>query len=175
MGAFDVKADDIIVIRNPKWEPHEQVRARTTVLVADEEWVTNQLIKIKQEMQSQGNRAFRRAKSSMSIEAQLGAANRLWVSRMLVDWTFTKDGLPMPCNLESVKLLRQDYLDYIYEQIMAAQPHEEDEETEQGGEEEDPTMSGALRSIDGEIDRHEDRPFQEAQTNRNYLLQPPKF
>ena|SRR5579859_4610998 len=153
MGAFDVKADDIITIRNPKWDAHESVRTRTTVLVADEEWVTNQLVKIKQDAQQQGNRAFRRQKNNMNMEAQLGAANRLWVFRMLVDWTFTKDGLPMPLSLESIKQLRGDYLDYIYEQIMKAQP--KDEDTEQGEDEEDadPTLPVALHSINGATSR----------------------
>src|SRR4051812_47515818 len=106
MGAFDVKADDIITIRNPKtWDSHEQCRARTTVLVADEEWVQNQLVKIKQDAQSQGNRAFRRQKNAMSFDAQMGASKRLWVFRMLVDWTFQKDNMPMPLSLESVKQL----------------------------------------------------------------------
>lgn len=169
MGAFDVKADDVIVIKGPKWEPHESCQARTTVLVADEEWVTNQLVKIKQEAQAQGNRAFRRQKNNMSMEAQIGATNRLWVFRMLVDWTFTKDGVPMPLTLESVKQLRQDYLDYIYEAIMAAQPKDEEEETEQGDDETDPTSSGVLPTISGVSNRVAKEQSSET-GKRNFLL-----
>lgn len=168
MGAFDVKEDDIITIHGPKWDAHEQVLARTTVLVADEEWVTNQLMKIKSDFEGKGNRAFRRSKqASMSLESQIGAANRLWVFRMLKSWTFTKDGQPMPLSLESVKMLRQDYLDYIYEQIMKAQPKDEDEETEEDDEEEGtPFTASASHSIADEIS--DDYPVKK-KPSRNFL------
>lgn len=97
MGAFDVN-DDIIVIRNSKWESHEECRARTTVLVKDEEWVQNQLVKIKSDIQQSSNRAFRRQKQPMNFDAQIGATKRLWVFRMLDSWTFTENGLESPMS-----------------------------------------------------------------------------
>ena len=167
MGVFDIREDDIFEIHHPSWG-NEYCRARKTVVVADEEWVNNQLIKIKNDFQNQGNRAFRRSKQAMSIDAQIGATNRLWVFRMLVDWNFTKDGMPMPLKLEAVQQLPQSALDYIYEQIMAEQPKDEDEqgENEEGT---DPTSTPAIASTNGASSRVTKDLSNEAGT-RNFLL-----
>lgn len=168
MGVFDIREDDIFEIRNPKWG-NEYCRARATVVVEDEEWVNNQLIKIKQDAQQTGNRAFRRQKQPLSFDAQMGATNRLWVFRMLVDWTFTKNNMPMPLSLEAVKQLPQHVLDYIYEQIMKVQPKDEDE-TEQGEDENDtdPTMKPVSLSIVGAVSKAEKK--QSSETGpRNFL------
>lgn len=170
MGVFDIKADeDIITIQNPKWD-NEYCRARTVVLVADEEWVQNRLVQIKNDFQETGNRAFRRQKQAMSFDAQIGATKRLWVFRMLKEWNFTKDGLPMPLKLEAVQQLPQHVLDYIYDAIMAAQPKDE-EDTEQGGEEDetDPTLHFASDFIDGGLSSHMKEQSNETGA-RNFLL-----
>ncbi|HET8910677.1 MAG TPA: hypothetical protein VFN23_04390, partial [Ktedonobacteraceae bacterium] len=128
MGVFDEKQDDIIIIRDEKnWEPHEQCCARTVVKVADFEWVQNQLVLIKQTANKSRRGAFQRD-AQMDIQAQTGAADRLWVFRMLVDWTFTKGGQPMPLSLEAVKQLPQHVLNFIYNKIQEAQPKEDGEE-----------------------------------------------
>lgn len=181
MPAFDAPRDreDIIIIRDEKhWDPHESARARTVVRVADEEWVKNQQIFIRPK---KGNRAQRRAQGGLQrqdadvdIKNQLGAVNRLWVQRMLVDWTFTKDGMPMPISSESMKLLDQSYVDYIYEAIMDAQPKDpDDDDTEQGEDEdddsdEDPTLDAASLSIVGEMSNLDEEQPEEPSV-RNYL------
>lgn len=171
MGAFDTN-DGIITIHNPKWDAHETVTVRTIVTVADEIWVKNQFLKIQQTGKKKAARGgIQQTDASVEMQSQLGAANCLWVFRMLKSWTFTKGGQPVPVSLEACKQLRQDYLDYIYEQIMAAQPKDEEEETEQGEDDddaEDPTLLDASDSIDGEMSNLVEMPSEEP-TIRNYL------
>lgn len=173
MGAFDTNTpDSLLVIHNPKWDAHETVTVRTIVTVADEIWVKNQFLKIQQTGKKKfGRGGIRHAGADVEMQSQLGAANCLWVYRMLKSWTFTKNNQPVAVSLEAVKQLRQDYLDYIYEQIMAAQP--KDEETEQGEDEdddsdEDPTSDAASLSIVGEMSSL-DEEQSDGHSIRNYL------
>lgn len=174
MGVFDIPKgkDDIIDIRNPEWDEGEQCRARKTVLVKDREWVENQQLQIKR---ARGNRQQRRhggfqQADDIDIQAAFGEVDRLWVFRMLVDWTFTKDGMPMPLTLEAVRELPQDVLNYIYDEIMDAQPKpKEPPKAKQGGKEsENPTLIGASGSIVG-VSSKEDREPSDESGSRNYL------
>lgn len=179
MGAFDANREDVITIRNSRWEPHESCRARTIVRAGDEEWVLNQQMLIQQK---KGNRKQRRAggfrkqdEAELDIKSQLGATNRLWVQRMLVDWTFTKGGQPIEISSESMKLLEQSYVDYIYEEIMKHQPHEEEEEKGDDGDDgyseeadDSPFFGDASTSTDGGMNRHAQEELQGS--HRNFLM-----
>lgn len=172
MGAFDTDTQDsLLTIRNPKWDAHESCVVRTIVKVSDEIWVKNQFLKIQQTGKKKfGRGGIQQQTGDVEMQSQLGAANCLWVYRMLKSWTFTKNDMPMPLSLEAVKQLRQDYLDYIYEQIMAAQPKDETEQGEDGDDDddEDPTIEPVSTSIDGAMNLDElEQP--EEPTIRNYL------
>jgi hypothetical protein len=122
MGAFD-QIDDTITIHSDKWDAHEQVTARAVATVADEEWVNNQvLIMKKAEKKNKG----------LDFDSQLGATRRLWLERMIVSWTFTKNGQPVPVSKAAINKLPSKYADYIYEQINAA--NEDPDEEEDGGD-----------------------------------------
>lgn len=156
MSAFDIDGDDIITVHGKDWDVHESCRVRTVIRAGDQEWVLNQLMHVvaPQGKQKRGNTA------ALDLKSQLGATNRLWVQRMLVDWTFTRGGLPMPISAESLKLLKQSYIDEIYQAIQDRQPKEEDvEEADDNGNEEEgtpffdaalPSIAGDIESIDGE-------------------------
>lgn len=168
MGVFDTPKgnDDIIEIRNPEWDPGEMCRARKTILVEDREWVENQQIRIKRS----GNRAQRRhggfqQTEDIDIQPVLGESDRLWVFRMLVDWTFTKNGMPMPLKLESVKQLPDHVLDYIWDAIQAAQPKKDIPGMEDS---ENPTSIGAFATTVGAMSK-EDPDLLDGPGTRNYL------
>lgn len=175
MSAFDAPKDrdDIITVRDKKnWDPHESCRIRTVKRGGDEEWVTNQLLRLKsQALKKQKSRSRRNQQTGIEIESNLAAANRLWVQRMLVDWTFTKNGVPMPINDQSMAMLDQSYIDYIYDQLQDAQPEDDDEEeeSEEDDEEGSAFFANASDSTDGDIDPQEEMESEE-RNNRNYLL-----
>lgn len=169
MGVFDKKEDDIIEITHSDWNG-ESCQVRTVVLVEDFEWIQNQLVVIKQQS-SHGHRrgAFQR-EQEIDIQAQTGAADRLWVFRMMRSWTFTRNGRPVELTLQAVKQLPQNVLNHIYNEIMKRQPKEETaeqgEETEE--ETEDPTSIDVSDSTDGAMNR-EDRELLPGPGLRNYL------
>jgi hypothetical protein len=114
MGAFDY-GNETIEIHSPAWDANEMVVARTTPTLEDEEWVNNQVLKLKQADEKDGE-------AGLNIDSHLGATRRLWIERMLVSWTLTKDGLPVPLTPKAIKLLPTVYADYIYDKINKAQP-----------------------------------------------------
>jgi hypothetical protein len=173
MGVFDEQADDIITIHASNWEPHEECVARTVVKVSDFEWVQSQLVLIKQSSQTKRRGAFQKD-VGLDIQAQTGAADRLWVFRMLKSWTFTRGGQPVPLSLEAVRQLPQSVLNYIYNEIQERQPKEEGEEKAEprstDGEEEEGSLffDDASDSIDGEMS-NPDEGLSGEHGARNYL------
>jgi len=114
MGAFDY-GDKTIEIHAPTWDAHEVVVARTVPTLDDEEWVNNQVLELKQADEEDG-------KPGLDINSHLGATRRLWIERMMVSWTLTKNGMPVPLTPKAVKQLPTVYADYIYDEINKAQP-----------------------------------------------------
>src|SRR6185503_17474423 len=154
MGAFDAKRQDTIEIHGPEWDDHEFCTARTIVRSGDEEWVLNQQMLIQM---PKGNRKQRRAAGAfqkqqdkdVEFKSQVGASKRLWVQKMLESWTFTMNGMEMPFEKSGqneladkrmtkiMQALDTSYIDYIYEQIEAAQPKQASEDEQGDDEEED--------------------------------------
>lgn len=169
MGVFDEQADDIITIHAPSWEPHEECVARTVVKVGDFEWVQNQLVLIRQTSQPKRRGAFQQ-EGGLDIQAQAGAADRLWVFRMLKSWTFTRGGMPVPLSLQAVRELPQSVLNHIYNEIQKRQPREENEtEAELRETEEDsPFFDDACDSIAGAMSNLDEAPPEDP-GKRNYL------
>jgi hypothetical protein len=171
MGVFDEKDDDLITIHAPNWDPHEECVARTVVKVSDFEWVQNQLVLIKQNTQSTRRGAFQQD-VGIDIQAQTGAADRLWVYRMLKSWTFTKNGMPVPLTLQAVRELPQSVLNYIYNEIQKRQPKEEEEEEAElrpTGEENGSNFTGDVFAFtDGAMSRR-DLELSNEHGPRNYL------
>lgn len=182
MGAFEPSEgkDDIIIVRNEKgWDSHESCRIRTFVRAEDREWVENQLLLLEQEKRKQ-SKWKRQEAGGIEIKNNLAAANRLWVQRMIVDWTFTKGGVVMPLQpanerSRSMRLLHDDYIEYIYRAFADAQPDTDDptppeENNEESEEDQDQSnfTGGASASTDGEMTSDEERQGQTS--SRNYLL-----
>ncbi len=130
MGAFDNTNETITIPTSPEqakewgWEPHESVTVRTVVTVEDEEAVNNQVMKMV------SNFGKGKKNQALDIQSNLGATRRLWIQRMLVSWTFTKNGMPIPISAESLKQLKGSYLDRIYDAIQAEQEQYEQDEDE---------------------------------------------
>lgn len=175
MGAFDAGRKDVITIRGENWEPHESCTARTIVRSGDEEWVMNQQMLIHMPKSNRKQRRFggfrKEEAGEIEFENQIGAAKRFWVQKMLESWTFTANGQPIEFRRSGqnklddqymnkiMRQLDQDYIDYIYEAIMDAQPKEarednEEEDEDESDEEGSPFFASALPSIDGETGNH---------------------
>lgn len=188
MGVFDERADDVIIIHSPDWEPHEQCEARTVVKVADYEWVQNQLVQIKQSAARQRKRGAFQQDADIDIQAQTGAADRLWVYRMLKSWTFTRNNQPVLLSLEAVRCLPQSVLNCIYQEIQRHQPKGTDEDSESQSDRSDaedgeeagsaffdavlPSIAGGISSSDVEelFPNEEEEEEKGKQPSRNYLL-----
>lgn len=167
MGAFSNK--DTVELHADWWEPHEVAVVRYRVKGADEEWVKNRQLLIEQENDRRFARGgIQREDSTTRIKNQTGAIRRLWVQRMLVSWTFTDDnGRPVRITDESMGELLQEYIDYIYEEIMKRQPDRQ-QVVKDGKDEGTPFISMPSSTTDGGISEPEenDQPDQ----SRNYLL-----
>jgi len=176
VGAFTTKGKDIITIRDEEhWDSGEYCAARTVVLSGDEEWVLNRQMAV--ELSRQGNRKQRRRAGGfrkeqdidLELDNQMGATRRLWVQKMLESWVFFDDeGTPIPFVKSGVnkdddkkaskimQFFKQDYIDFIYEAIMAAQPKEAQEDEEEGDDEDEeegsPFFESASISTDGKTD-----------------------
>lgn len=176
MGAFDEQNNRTMTIPESAeqgakwgWDPHETVTFRVVVTAFDEEWVNNQIIKyLTPTMQS--NRMGAKKNTKVDIQSNVGAAKRLWVQRMITDWTLTRGGhkvdISSPVEREkAMKLLPGHYLDRIYDAIMAEQPREEDEEAEQ-----DFTSDASATTEDQGVEEVEVEPIPTPMTaSRNYL------
>ncbi len=148
MSAFDTDGDDIITVHGKDWDTNESCQMRTVIRAGDEEWVLNQLMQV---AMPQGKQK-RGGSDGMDLKSQLGATKRLWVQRMLQSWTFTRGGLPMPISGESLKLLKQSYIDDIYNALQARQPKTPELEVSEGDEEGTPFFGNVSTFTAGDID-----------------------
>jgi len=121
MGAFD-DVPEMIIPRSEEerkswgWEPHEQVILKGSITVADQEYVTN-------------NYSKTATGKDTSIEVQMGTGRFSLLDRMILRWTFTKNGMPVPFNRNTVRKLPAHYSNRILEVIDAiSQPMSEEEQ-----------------------------------------------
>lgn len=122
MGAFD-KNEETVTIHSKLWEPHETVTIRVTPTLEDEEWVNNQVARMITPTKGARNRGI-------AIESNMGATRRLWIERMIVAWTFTKGGAPVPVTRAAIRQLPTPYADFVYNELMKYQPDLDEEEEE---------------------------------------------
>jgi hypothetical protein len=99
MGAFD----DVMPITIPrsdeerkrwKWDAHEQVILKGSMDVSDQKYTANKM--------------GRMGKNSQ-IEVLMGEGRYALLERMIISWTFTKNGMPMPLNSSSIGRLPSAY------------------------------------------------------------------
>ncbi len=111
MGAFDEVAN--ITLPDPDdaeksaafrkkwgWDPHEQVIIRGSYTAGDQEIITNASVGILKK----GDTQF-----------QAGTARTQLLNRMILDWTFKRNGVKVPKTLENVKRLTANYTTPILE------------------------------------------------------------
>ncbi len=120
MGAFD-KNEETVTIHSKLWENHETVTIRVTPTLEDEEWVNNQVARMITPNKGARNKGI-------AIESNMGATRRLWIERMIVNWTFTKNGMSVPVSRNAIRQLPTPYADFIYEKLMEYQPELDEEE-----------------------------------------------
>ncbi len=126
MGAFDDKSP--IVLPDPEqpeeaaafrrkwsWEPHEQVLLKPTVTVADQIYVSNQTVK---------------SKKNGEMEMFAGVGRYAILERMIINWTFLKNGQRVPVSKENIQMLPANYANPILERLdaMAAAMTEEEQQ-----------------------------------------------
>ena len=108
MGAFDDVPN--VVLPDPdnpeasdtfrkkwKWEPHEQVTLRGLFTAADQEAVEN------------ASAAFSGTGKQTQVEARFGNARHVMMARIIVSWTFTLRGQPVPVSADSIRRLPTNY------------------------------------------------------------------
>ncbi len=117
-GAFE-DTNDTLEIHAPNWLAHETVTARYIPTAEDEAWVHNQLIKYQTD-RDRTNRSLQRNKAT-AMENHTGEAKLLWVERMIVSWSFTRNGQPIAVSRASVRAMKLSYVDHIYDEIMKHQ------------------------------------------------------
>lgn len=116
MGAFD-EAPDILIPDDSdpvaaaafrkrwKWEPHEQVTIRGTYSAADQELIEN------------ASAGIKRDGKKRDLELHSGTARRKLLELMIKNWTFAKNGVPVPVNRETIGKLPPNYRNPILERI----------------------------------------------------------
>ena len=113
MGAFDEKPP--IVLPDPGnpetaaafrkrwgWEDHEQVMIKGVVTVSDQEYVSNHY-----------GKADRRGQ----IEISMGTGRYALLDRMIINWTFLANGMPVKVSPETIRRLPANYSNPILEEI----------------------------------------------------------
>lgn len=107
MGAFD----DVAPITIPRsederkrwgWEPHEQVVLKGSITVADQEYVTDQ---------------YGKSGKGGNVEMQMGKGRFAILDRMIMSWTFTRNGQPVPVNANMIRKLPARYSNAILEVV----------------------------------------------------------
>jgi hypothetical protein len=107
MGAFD----DVSPITIPRsdeerkrwgWEPHEQVVLKGSITVADQEYVTDH---------------YGKSGKGGGIEMQMGKGRFAILDRVIMSWTFLRNGQPVPVNTHSIRQLPATYSNPILEII----------------------------------------------------------
>jgi hypothetical protein len=126
MGAFDDRQP--LILPDPEqpevaaafrkkwgWEPHEQVLLKPTVTVADQVYVTNQTVK---------------SKKNGEMEMFAGVGRYAILERMIVNWTFLRNGQRVPVTPQTIQQLPAHYANPILEKLdaMAAAMTEEEQE-----------------------------------------------
>lgn len=126
MGAFDEKAP--IILPDPDnadeaakfrkkwgWEAHEQVLLKPTVTVADQIYVSNQTV---------------RSKKNGEMEMFAGVGRYAILERMIINWTFMKNGQRVPVSASSIQQLPANYSNPILEKLdaMAAAMTEDEQQ-----------------------------------------------
>lgn len=120
MGAFD----DVAPITLPRseeerkrwrWEPHEQILIKGTVTVADQEYVTDQ---------------YGQSGKNGAVEVRMGKGRFALLDRMIISWTLTQNGHPVPVNTLSIRRLPANYSNAILEVVdsITAQMTEQEQE-----------------------------------------------
>jgi len=116
MGAFDA-VDNIEIPddSNPeeaaafrkqwKWEPHEKVIIRGSYSTADQEVVENASASLKKEGKKR------------DVEMRTGTARRKLLELMIIDWTLSYRGQPVPVSRENIGKLPINYRTPILERI----------------------------------------------------------
>ena len=113
MGAFDEKAPitipelgDIDAAKRFRaqwgWDEHEQVLLKGTVTVADQEYVSNRYIK---------------SDKKGDMEMQAGTGRYALLDRMILDWTFHRNGQKVRVTPEAIRQLPVNYSNPILERI----------------------------------------------------------
>jgi len=116
MGAFDEVAP--VTLPDPSdqeqatafrkkwgWEQHEQVMLKGQIVVADQEYVTNQYL-------TSGT-----GKKSGEVTMQAGHGRFALLDRMIIDWSFLRNGQRVPVNRENIRRLPATYSNPILETI----------------------------------------------------------
>jgi len=107
MGAFD-EVSPITIPRSEedrkrwRWEPHEQVLIKGTITVADQEYVTDQ---------------YGQSGKNGGVEVRMGKGRFALLDRMIISWTFTQNGHPVPVNALAIRRLPANYSNAILEVI----------------------------------------------------------
>lgn len=115
MGVFDAQPQQnraqTIDIHRESWRDGEAVTARIRVTSEDEEWVTTQLLQ-----------RILHARRGLSTNDQLALADRLWLERLIISWTLTRDGKALSLNAESIAALPLEEREFLVKQIFQKQP-----------------------------------------------------
>lgn len=119
MGAFD-DVESIVLPRSEeerkkwRWEPHEQVVIKGSITVADQEYITDCY-------GEQGKKG---------IEIKMGKGRFALLDRMIISWTFIKNGHPVPLTPAYIRRLPAHYANAILEVIdgLAQTMSEEEQE-----------------------------------------------
>jgi len=126
MGAFDEKQP--IILPDPEqpeesaafrrkwgWETHEQVLLKPTVTVADQIFVSNQTV---------------RSKKNGEMEMFAGVGRYAILERMIINWTFLRNGQRVPVTPQNIQQLPANYSNPILEKLdqMAAAMTEEEQQ-----------------------------------------------
>jgi hypothetical protein len=121
MGAFD----DFSPVTIPEseeqrkrwgWEPHEQVVLKGSMDIADQEYTANQMGALKKDK---------------SLEIRMGTGRFSLLDRMILSWTFTRNGKAVPLSQANIRKLPSRYSTPILEAIdRIVAPMSEEEQTD---------------------------------------------
>lgn len=107
MGAFDEFPPVTIPANDDerkawRWEPHEQVILKGCMDVSDQAYVANH---------------YGQASKSGDIAFQVGTGRYSLLHRMIIGWTFTRNGQPVPLTTANIDKLPSRYSVPILEAI----------------------------------------------------------
>lgn len=115
MGVFDAQpqknAAHTIEIHRESWRDGEVVTARVRVTSEDEQWVTAQLLQ-----------RMLNVRKGLSTSDQFALVDRLWLERLIVSWTLTRNGQIIPLSAKSIVALPREERDFLVQRIFQKQP-----------------------------------------------------